>query len=213
MGGKDEAAIPVGVARSNPARGRVPDGVSPAPVGLQQGIAVRIPPTKPVTAKPWVPKIWIACAALGLLTLLVPSIVTFLINLRPGDHSDNGDGLYWLPGLLLLPCLLFGIPTVFLAFCVGIGEWVAWVRTARQQNELSVRMLIIPPVVHRRLLLCRQILCGYSVRSWHLAKLPDVTSVRRLVGAFVAAVLAPLPLHYGGGAETISTSPEWNGGS
>ena len=147
MGGKDEAAIPVGVARSNSGKGRVSDGVSPAPAGLQQGIAVRIPPTKPITKKPWVPKIWIACAALGLLTLIVPSIVTFLINLRPGDHSDNGDGLYWLPGLLLLPCIFFGLLAVFVAYCVGIAEWVMWVRAARRQHAVSTRMYVVPPVI------------------------------------------------------------------
>ena len=45
------------------------------------------------------------------------------------------------------------------------------------------------PGGHSRLLLRYQILWGYSVQSWHLAKLPDAASERRLVGAFVAAVL------------------------
>mgnify|MGYP001694761221 CR=1 FL=1 len=147
MSGKDEAAIPVGVAPSSPARVRVPDGISPVSRQWQQGTAARILPAKPAVKKPWVPKIWIIFAVIGLLLLLTPSIVTFLINLGPGDHSDTGDGSYWLPGLLLLPCLLLGIASVFLAFCVGIGEWVAWVWTARQQSALSARMFIIPPVV------------------------------------------------------------------
>ena len=147
MSGKDEAAIPLGVAPSSPARVRVPDGISPASPQWQQGTAARILPAKPAVKKPWVPKIWIIFAVIGLLLLLTPSIVTFLINLGPGDHSDTGDGSYWLPGLLLLPCLLLGVASVFLALCVGIGEWVAWVWTARQQSVLSVRMFIIPPVV------------------------------------------------------------------
>lgn len=147
MSGKDEAAIPVGVAPSSPARARVSEGISPASPQWQQGTAARILPAKPIVKKPRVPKIWIIFAVVGLLLLLAPSIVTFLINLGPGDHSDNGDGQYWLPGLLLVPCMIFGLLTVFLAFCVGIGEWVAWVWTARQQNALSARMFIIPPVV------------------------------------------------------------------
>ena len=81
------------------------------------------------------------------MLLLAPTIMTFLIDLGPGDHSDNGDGQYWLSGLLLVPCMIFGSLSVFLAFCVGIGEWVAWVWTARQQNALSARIFIIPPVV------------------------------------------------------------------
>ena len=147
ISGKDEVAIPMGVASSSPARVRMPDGISPVSRQWQQGAAARIPPAKSTVKKLWVPKIWIIFAILGLLLLLTPSIVTFLINLGPGDHSDNGDGQYWLPGLLLVPCMIFGLLTVFLAFCVGIGEWVAWVWTARQQNALSARMFIIPPVV------------------------------------------------------------------
>lgn len=147
MSRKGEPAIPVGVASSSPARVRMPDGISPVSRQWQQGTAARILPAKPTVKKLWVPKIWIIFAILGLLLLLTPSIVTFLINLGPGDHSDNGDGQYWLPGLLLVPCMVFGLLTVFLAFCVGIGEWVVWVWTARQQNALSARMFIIPPVV------------------------------------------------------------------
>ena len=147
MSGKDEAAIPVGVAPSSPARARVSEDISPASPQWQQGTAVRMLPEKPIVKKPRVPKIWIIFAVIGLLLLLAPSIVTFLINLGPGDHSDNGDGQYWLPGLLLVPCMIFGLLTVFLAFCVGIGEWVAWVWTARQQNALSARMYVVPPVI------------------------------------------------------------------
>ena len=104
-------------------------------------------PAHHVRRKPRIPKIWLIFAVLGLLLLLVPSAVTFLINLSPGDHSDNGDGLYWLSGLLLVPCMIFGLLTVFFAFCVGIGEWVTWVWTARQQHVLSARMFIIPSLV------------------------------------------------------------------
>lgn len=147
MDEKDQHVMPAGVVTAGPTQAGTPRGVLPNPAWPQQVMVLQPPPTQPLPKKPWVPKIWIIFAVLGLLLLLAPSIVTFLINLEPGDHSDNGDGLYWLPGLLLLPCLLFGIPTVFLAFCVGIGEWVAWVRTARQQNALSARIFIIPPVV------------------------------------------------------------------
>ena len=43
--------------------------------------------------------------------------------------------------------MIFGLLALFLAFCVGIGEWVVWVWTAHQQHVLSARMFIIPPVV------------------------------------------------------------------
>lgn len=147
MSGKDEAAIPVGVAPSSPARARVSEDISPASPQWQQGTAVRMLPEKPIVKKPRVPKIWIIFAVIGLLLLLAPSIVTFLINLGPGDHSDNGDGQYWLPGLLLIPCMFFGPLAIFLAYCIGIVEWVMWVREAHRQRAESTRMYVVPPVI------------------------------------------------------------------
>ena len=63
------------------------------------------------------------------------------------EEPDNGDGSYWLPGLLLIPCMLFGLPAVFLAYCVGIAEWVMWVQAARRQHAESARMYVVPPVI------------------------------------------------------------------
>ena len=84
------------------------------------------------------PQIWILFAVIGLLLLLAPSIMTFLINLEPVDHSDNGDGQYLLSGLLLIPCALFGLPTVLLAYCVGIAKRVMWVRAAGPHQTMSL---------------------------------------------------------------------------
>ena len=56
MSGKDEAAIPVGVAPSSPARARVSEGISPASPQWQQGTAARILPAKPIVKKRGFPK-------------------------------------------------------------------------------------------------------------------------------------------------------------
>lgn len=147
MDEKDKHVMPAGVATAGPTQDGVPHGVLPNPAWPQQAMVLQPPPTQPLPKKPWVPKIWIIFAVIGLLLLLAPSVVTFLINLGPGDHSDNGDGQYWLSGLLLIPCMLFGLPTVFLAYCVGIAEWVMWVRAARRQHAASTRMYVVPPVI------------------------------------------------------------------
>lgn len=147
MSERDGGIAPAGSAPIDHAGALGPRDVSPVSPQWQQGMVVRMPPAKPIVKRPWVPKIWVIFAVLGLLLLLAPSVVTFLINLSPGDHSDNGDGQYWLSGLILVPCMIFGLPALFLAFCVGIGEWVVWVWTAHQQHVLSARMFIIPPVV------------------------------------------------------------------
>ena len=147
MDEKDKHVMPAGVATAGPTQDGVPHGVLPNPAWPQQAMVLQPPPTQPLPKKPWVPKIWIIFAVIGLLLLLAPSVVTFLINLGPGDHSDNGDGQYWLSGLLLIPCMLFGLPTVLLAYCVGIAEWVMWVRAARRQHAASTRMYVVPPVI------------------------------------------------------------------
>ena len=147
MDEKAKHVMPAGVATAGPTQDGVPHGVLPNPAWPQQAMVLQPPPTQPLPKKPWVPKIWIIFAVIGLLLLLAPSVVTFLINLGPGDHSDNGDGQYWLSGLLLIPCMLFGLPTVFLAYCVGIAEWVMWVRAARRQHAASTRMYVVPPVI------------------------------------------------------------------
>ena len=147
MDEKDKHVMPAGVATAGPTQDGVPHGVLPNPAWPQQAMVLQPPPTQPLPKKPWVPKIWIIFAVIGLLLLLAPSVVTFLINLGPGDHSDNGDGQYWLSGLLLIPCMLFGLPTVFLAYCVGIAEWVMWVRAVRRQHAASTRMYVVPPVI------------------------------------------------------------------
>lgn len=147
MSERDGGIAPAGSAPIDHAGALGPRDVSPVSPQWQQGMVVRMPPAKPIVKRPWVPKIWVIFAVIGLMLLLAPTIMTFLIDLGPGDHSDNGDGQYWLSGLLLVPCMIFGSLSVFLAFGVGIGEWVAWVWTARQQNALSARIFIIPPVV------------------------------------------------------------------
>lgn len=105
MDEKDQHVMPTGVAIAGPAQNGVPRGVLPNHAWPQQAMVLQPPPTQPLPKKPWVPKIWIIFAVIGLL-LLAPSVMTFLINLEPGDHSDNGDGQYWLSGLLLIPCML-----------------------------------------------------------------------------------------------------------
>lgn len=147
MDEKDQHVVPAGVATTGLTQDGVPRGVLPNPAWPQQAMVLQPPPTQPLPKKPWVPKIWIIFAVIGLLLLLAPSVMTFLINLEPGDHSDNGDGSYWLPGLLLIPCMLFGMPAVFLAYCVGIAEWVMWVQAARRQHAESARMYVVPPVI------------------------------------------------------------------
>ncbi len=147
MDEKDKHVMPAGVATAGPTQDGVPHGVLPNPAWPQQAMVLQPPPTQPLPKKPWVPKIWIIFAVIGLLLLLAPSVVTFLINLGPGDHSDNGDGQYLLSGLLLIPCALFGLPTVLLAYCVGIAKRVMWVRAARRQHAASTRMYVVPPVI------------------------------------------------------------------
>lgn len=147
MDERDQHVTHTEAVTTGPTQNGVPCGVSPNPAWPQHAMVLQPLPRRPLPKKPWVPKMWIIFAVIGLLLLLAPSVVTFLINLSPGDHSDNGDGQYWLSGLLLIPCMIFGLLAVFLAFCVGIGEWVVWVWTAHQQHVLSARMFIIPPVV------------------------------------------------------------------
>ena len=43
--------------------------------------------------------------------------------------------------------MLFGLPAVFLAYCVGIAEWIMWVQAARRQHAESTRMYVVPPVI------------------------------------------------------------------
>ena len=130
--------IHVGVAATGTTHDGVPHGVLPHPAWSKRAMVLQPPPTQPLPKKPWVPKIWILFAVIGLLLLLAPSIMTFLINLEPVDHSDNGDGQYLLSGLLLIPCALFGLPTVLLAYCVGIAKRVMWVRAAGPHQTTSL---------------------------------------------------------------------------
>ena len=147
MSERDGGIAPAGSAPIDHAGALGPRDVSPVSPQWQQGMVVRMPPAKPIVKRPWVPKIWVIFAVLGLLLLLAPSVVTFLINLSPGDHSDNGDGQYWLSGLILVPCMIFGPLAIFLAYCIGIVEWVMWVREAHRQRAESTRMYVVPPVV------------------------------------------------------------------
>lgn len=147
MDERDQHVTPTEAVTTGPTQDGAPCGVPPHPAWPQQAMVLQPLPRRPLPKKPRVPQLWIIFAVIGLMLLLAPSVVTFLINLSPGDHSDNGDGQYWLSGLILLPCMIFGLLALFLAFCVGIGEWVVWVWTAHQQHVLSARMFIIPPVV------------------------------------------------------------------
>ncbi len=147
MDERDQHVAPTEAVAAGPTQDGVPCGVSPHPAWPQQAMVLQPLPRRPLPKKPWVPKIWIIFAVIGLMLLLAPTIMTFLINLEPGDHSDNGDGSYVLTGLLLIPCMLFGPLAVFLAYCVGIAEWVMWVREARRQRAESTRMYVVPPVI------------------------------------------------------------------
>lgn len=100
--------------------GRVPDAGIPQPVPGVGGpnAAVQWQPVQaprvardPVARrKPKQPKLWIIFGGIGVFLLSVPDIATFLIDLRPGDHTDNGDGLYWVSGILLIVTVLPGRP-------------------------------------------------------------------------------------------------------
>ena len=100
--------------------GRVPDAGIPQPVPGVGGpnAAVQWQPVQaprvardPVARrKPKQPKLWIIFGGIGVLLLSTPDIATFLIDLTPGDHTDNGDGLYWVSGILLIVTVLPGRP-------------------------------------------------------------------------------------------------------
>ena len=59
-------------------------------------------PAHHVRRKPRIPKIWLIFALIAILVIVSPTILKFLLDLQPGDHTDNGDGTYWLYGLHLV---------------------------------------------------------------------------------------------------------------
>ena len=147
MDERDQHVTPTEAVTTGPTQDGAPCGVPPHPAWPQQAMVLQPLPRRPLPKKPRVPQLWIILAVIGLLFLLAPTIVTFLIDLEPGDHSDNGDGSYVLTGLLLIPCMIFGPLAIFLAYCIGIVEWVMWVREAHRQRAESTRMYVVPPVV------------------------------------------------------------------
>ena len=69
-----------------------------------------------------------------------PTILKFLLDLQPGDHTDNGDGTYWLYGLHLVFVLCTAPPLVALTLCVAITEGVMWMLDEWRIHGISVRL-------------------------------------------------------------------------
>ena len=76
-------------------------------------------PAHHVRRKPRIPKIWLIFALITTLVIVSPTILKFLLDLQPGDHTDNGDGTYWLYGLYLVFVLFTAPPLVALTCCVS----------------------------------------------------------------------------------------------
>ncbi len=138
-----------------------PHALPPAPMPRQQGPMPPVVFPRPAPPKRRAHREWLNCAVVTMLLLFIPHVVTFLIDLRPGDHSDNGDGLYVIPGLLLVPCLLSGHLMAVLTLIIGVVEWFGWVRAGYRRRAVSVRMIVALPVA---------LLAGvlFLVLYWHL---------------------------------------------
>ena len=109
-----------------------------------------VPPTLParrVRTKPRVPKIWLIFALLTILLLVSPAIVKFVLDLQPGDHTDNGDGTYWLYGLHLVFVIFTAPPLVALTLCVVITEGVMWMVDEWRIHGITVRLWLLPLLV------------------------------------------------------------------
>ena len=75
------------------------------------------------------------------------TILKFLLDLQPGDHTDNGDGTYWLYGLHLVFVLCTAPPLVALTLCVAITEGVMWMVDEWRIHGISVRLWLLPLLV------------------------------------------------------------------
>lgn len=66
-------------------------------------------------------------------------------RLKAGDHTDNGDGLYWVSGILLIVTVLPGLLSVFFAFVAGIVQWILWLRAGHRQGQVRAAWSFCPP--------------------------------------------------------------------
>lgn len=57
---------------------------------------------------------------IGILLVLSPFIAWFVIELIPGNHGDGGDGLYWLPVLMIFYILPIGLIVIVASIIVAI---------------------------------------------------------------------------------------------
>ena len=94
-----------------------------------------------------VPKIWLIFALLTILLLVSPAIVKFVLDLQPGDHTDNGDGTYWLYGLHWVFVIFTAPPLVALTLCVAITEGVMWMVDEWRIHGITVRLWLLPLLV------------------------------------------------------------------
>ena len=104
-------------------------------------------PAHHVRRKPRIPKIWLIFALLTILLLVSPAIVKFVLDLQPGDHTDNGDGTYWLYGLHLVFVIFTAPPLVALTLCVAITEGVMWMVDEWRIHGITVRLWLLPLLV------------------------------------------------------------------
>lgn len=82
-----------------------------------------------------------------ILLLVSPAIVKFVLDLQPGDHTDNGDGIYWLYGLHLVFVIFTAPPLVALTLCVAITEGVMWMVDEWRIHGITVRLWLLPLLV------------------------------------------------------------------
>ena len=104
-------------------------------------------PAHHVRRKPRIPKIWLIFALITTLVIVSPTILKFLLDLQPGDHTDNGDGTYWLYGLYLVFVLFTAPPLVALTLCVAIMEGVMWMVDEWRIHGITVRLWLLPLLV------------------------------------------------------------------
>ena len=104
-------------------------------------------PAHHVRRKPRIPKIWLIFALIAILVIVSPTILKFLLDLQPGDHTDNGDGTYWLYGLHLVFVIFTAPPLVALTLCVAITEGVMWMVDEWRIHGITVRLWLLPLLV------------------------------------------------------------------
>ena len=68
-------------------------------------------------------------------------------RLAAGDHTDNGDGTYWLYGLHWVFVIFTAPPLVALTLCVAITEGVMWMVDEWRIHGITVRLWLLPLLV------------------------------------------------------------------